>query len=136
MYSGGQQQRRTHIHSVGQSMSRRDSNRSELLSNGEKRGECEVDMVGLEDQQLSDLQEKVLMIKKHSTLIEEDVREQNTFLDEMQTTLLQTTDSLKATTNRLSKLIEDGGGNAPLCYLVMFITFVFLVLYYLAKSSS
>jgi hypothetical protein len=65
---------------------------------------------------------------------ESDVQEQNSFLDEMQSGLQRTADTLKDTTGRLLKLLDGGGGHTPLCYLVAFITFVFLVLYYLARK--
>lgn len=69
-----------------------------------------------------------------SSSSESDVQEQNSFLDEMQSGLQRTADTLKDTTGRLLKLLEGGSGNTPLCYLVAFITFVFLVLYYMARK--
>mmetsp|Transcript_1431 Transcript_1431/g.3842 ORF Transcript_1431/g.3842 Transcript_1431/m.3842 type:complete len:138 (+) Transcript_1431:204-617(+) len=121
----------------------RDNGRAELLGDAAaRRGEdVRVEMadedrgVGINDHQLQVLGEKVATIKNLSSAIHNDVQEQLSFLDEMQLRLGQTTDSLRATTSKLQDLINEGGGNMPLCYLVLFITFIFLVLYYLTKSK-
>jgi hypothetical protein len=49
----------------------------------------------------------------------------------MQSAIQNTTNTLKDTTGRVNKLISESGGS-PICYLILFITFVFLLLYYLA----
>eukprot|EP01137_Pigoraptor_chileana_P035131 Opistho-2@28717 len=84
------------------------------------------------DALVGDLANKVSMLKSLTININDEVREHNKMLDEMQDDFGGVGGLLKGSMNRLSGLMK-AGHNKHMCYLILFVVFVFFVIYYIVR---
>eukprot|EP01134_Creolimax_fragrantissima_P006440 CFRG6440T1 len=83
------------------------------------------------DSLVLDLSNKIGALKSLTTGIGEEVRAQNSFLDEMQDSFAGAGDLLGGAMKKLQQVAAKGGG--LMCYLMLFVLFVMGVMYYLAR---
>eukprot|EP01083_Nonionella_stella_P060301 157533_1 len=91
----------------------------------------------MEDQnneRISELSEQVARLKGLTIDIGNEVREQNSLLDQMQDGFSSTGDMLKGSLKRIGSMLDAGGPKAMML-MVGCIVFVMTVLYWLMKSS-
>ena len=91
----------------------------------------------MEDQnneRISELSEQVARLKGLTIDIGNEVREQNSLLDQMQDGFSSTGDMLKGSLKRIGSMLDAGGPKAMML-MVGCIVFVIIVLYWLMKSS-
>ena len=81
---------------------------------------------------ISELSEQVARLKGLTVDIGNEVREQNSLLDNMGDGFSSVGDMLKGSLNRIGTMLERGGAK-HMCYLVGFVVFVMVFLYWLVK---
>eukprot|EP01114_Cavostelium_apophysatum_P017056 TRINITY_DN4976_c0_g1_i2.p1 TRINITY_DN4976_c0_g1~~TRINITY_DN4976_c0_g1_i2.p1 ORF type:complete len:139 (-),score=24.34 TRINITY_DN4976_c0_g1_i2:16-432(-) len=86
------------------------------------------------DKSLEDLASKVRMIKKVSEDIEIGITEGNRRLDDLDSDMSGVQGLLKNTMGKLNELTRSGGSR-HMCYLILFIVFVFLLVYYIITRT-
>uniref|UniRef100_A0A7S3K229 t-SNARE coiled-coil homology domain-containing protein n=1 Tax=Aureoumbra lagunensis TaxID=44058 RepID=A0A7S3K229_9STRA len=84
------------------------------------------------DDRLVSLQSSVANLKSVTLDIESAVRDHNTMLDDMGKDYSNAGELLKKTMNRLGVMLQSGGSR-HMCYLMVFIIFVFLALWWFVK---
>jgi len=98
-------------------------------------GQSEMLLEQHNDERLSQLSEKVSIIRQVTVDIEAQVKESNKMLSEMEGDMDNVQGLLSNTISKLDKLAKSGGGRHML-YLVLFMLFVFLLLYFLMSRGS
>ncbi|KAL7467783.1 hypothetical protein ACHAXS_008023 [Conticribra weissflogii] len=79
---------------------------------------------------ISELSDQVAMLKGLTIDIGNEVREQNSLLDNMGDGFSNTRDLLAGSLQRIGTMLESGGAK-HMCYLVAFVVFVMVFLYWL-----
>lgn len=79
---------------------------------------------------ISELSESVARLKGLTIDIGNEVREQNSLLDDMGDGFSSTSDLLAGSLRRIGTMLESGGAK-HMCYLVTFVVFVMVFLYWL-----
>ena len=82
------------------------------------------------NERISELSEQVAMLKGLTIDIGNEVREQNSLLDNMQDGFANTQDMLVGSLRRIGTMLESGGAK-HMCYMVAFVVFVMVFLYWL-----
>ena len=83
---------------------------------------------------IDDLSEQVARLKGLTIDIGNEVREQNSLLDQMGEGFSNTGDLLAGSLKKIGTMLESGGAK-HMCYLVGFTVATFVVLYMLMKSA-
>jgi blocked-early-in-transport protein 1 len=65
--------------------------------------------------------------------INAEVRDQNSMLDGMGSSLGQTTDLLTSTIGKIGVMVSSGGSK-HMCYLVLFVVVFFMMLYFMMRK--
>jgi len=86
------------------------------------------------NERISELSEQVARLKSLTIDIGNEVRDQNSLLDQMQDGFSSTGDMLAGSLRRIGTML-DAGGAKHMIYLVGFIVGVIVLLYMLMKSS-
>ncbi|CAH0477726.1 unnamed protein product [Peronospora belbahrii] len=86
------------------------------------------------DEQISHLSLQITQLKQLSGNIHSEVVDQNRFLDGMGKEFDNTEGLLGGTMKRLGVMMEQGGSKHML-YLILFVIMVFLLLYFVIRSS-
>lgn len=81
---------------------------------------------------ISELSDQVARLKGLTVDIGNEVREQNSLLDNMGDGFSSVGDMLKGSLSRIGTMLERGGAK-HMCYLVGFVVFVMVFLYWLVK---
>jgi blocked early in transport 1 len=81
---------------------------------------------------ISQLSERVGLLKQLSIDIRDEAKSQNQFLDGMDTDFSSAQSALKGTMKKLGSMIQTGGGSQT-CFLIGFIFFIFLLVWWLVK---
>ncbi|XP_022096374.1 BET1 homolog [Acanthaster planci] len=103
------------------------------LESGGSRTYADYNAVEDENERLVDsLHDKVSTLKSLSIDIGTEVREQNSFLKQLDDTFDSSGGLLSSTMGRLSKMAR-AGHNCYLCYLLLFSFFVFFVIYFIIR---
>jgi len=97
-------------------------------------GQSEMLLEQHNDERLSQLGEKVAIIRMVTEDIEAQVKESNKMLSEMEGDMDSVQGLLSNTISKLDKLAKSGGGR-HVFYLVLFMLFVFLLLYFLMSRG-
>mmetsp|Transcript_1845 Transcript_1845/g.1756 ORF Transcript_1845/g.1756 Transcript_1845/m.1756 type:complete len:147 (-) Transcript_1845:270-710(-) len=79
---------------------------------------------------IDELSEQVARLKGLTINIGNEVREQNSFLDNMQDGFANTGDLLAGSLRRIGSMLESGGAK-HMCYMVAFVVFVMIFLYWI-----
>jgi blocked-early-in-transport protein 1 len=82
--------------------------------------------------QLGELQSQIADLKALSIDIGDEVAEQNKLLDNMGTSFGSVENMLEETLKKIG-IVLDTGGARHMCYLIVFIVFVFFALYFIMK---
>jgi blocked-early-in-transport protein 1 len=86
------------------------------------------------DDALDELAAKVAMLKGVTTGIHEEVTSQNAFLDNFGGAMGKTSDLLSNVTGQISTMLRSGS-NKHMCYLILFAFFIFMLVYFMIRSS-
>lgn len=87
------------------------------------------------DQKIEELKHTVSNIKNISHDIERGIKESNDLIDTLDTEMGGVQGLLNTAKNKLSKISQQGG-NRHMCYLALFVFFVFVVLYFIITMKS
>jgi blocked early in transport 1 len=82
------------------------------------------------NERMNDLADHVARLKGLTLEIGQEVREQNSLLDQMDSGFSNTRDLLQGSLRRISTLLEQGG-TKHMCYMVLFCVFVISFLWWL-----
>jgi len=106
-------------------------------NNGRNRiNETNITLMEMENnQRWAELGEQVDLLKELSKDINQEVKSQNSMLDEMGKTFGNTTELFKSTINKLGIMLTSGNSN-HMYYLIVFVVFVFLLLYYMMNHRK
>ncbi len=77
----------------------------------------------------------ILSVQELTTDIDQEVDAQNKLLDIMSLNMFDTSGMLAGTMQKINLLMASGGSKY-MCYLVLFIIFVFLAIYFLLKRKG
>lgn len=103
------------------------------LENGRMSGIGDTNANIMEQQnndRISELHESVARLKGLTIDIGNEVREQNSLLDDMGEGFASTSDLLAGSLRRIGTMLESGGAK-HMCYMVTFVVFVMVFLYWL-----
>eukprot|EP01128_Nolandella_sp_AFSM9_P005923 TRINITY_DN2961_c0_g1_i1.p1 TRINITY_DN2961_c0_g1~~TRINITY_DN2961_c0_g1_i1.p1 ORF type:complete len:122 (+),score=18.28 TRINITY_DN2961_c0_g1_i1:47-412(+) len=84
------------------------------------------------DRGINQLADTVSMIKRGVEGISIEIRKGDPLLDDIDEGMVSASDLLKQNMEKITTLISEGS-TKHICYLAMFVVFVFLFLYYLMK---
>eukprot|EP00026_Physarum_polycephalum_P021085 Phypoly_transcript_24111.p1 GENE.Phypoly_transcript_24111~~Phypoly_transcript_24111.p1 ORF type:complete len:137 (+),score=24.36 Phypoly_transcript_24111:118-528(+) len=87
------------------------------------------------EERIEALGEKVHVVKILAGNIGEQVSESNRLLTEMEGDISNVSAMLNTTVTKIKQLAKSGGG-WHMCYMVLFMLFVFMLLYFMMGSSS
>ncbi|KAI3661574.1 hypothetical protein MP638_007062 [Amoeboaphelidium occidentale] len=87
------------------------------------------------DDEVNLLSNQVGTLKSLALQINTEVEDQNRFLGGMSQDFGRTQNALSSTMNRLQKMMKTQNGKYT-CYMIIFIIFVFMVLYFMIKTSK
>lgn len=79
---------------------------------------------------ISELSDQVARLKGLTIDIGNEVKEQNSLLDDMGEGFMSTQDLLSGSLRRIGTMLESGGAK-HMCYMVLFVVFVMVFLYWL-----
>ena len=90
---------------------------------------------GQNNERINELADHVARLKGLTIDIGNEVREQNSLLDNMGDGFESTRDMLAGSLRRIGTMLESGG-TKHMCYMVVFCVVVMLVLYWLMKRGT
>mmetsp|Transcript_2576 Transcript_2576/g.9846 ORF Transcript_2576/g.9846 Transcript_2576/m.9846 type:complete len:129 (-) Transcript_2576:3318-3704(-) len=86
------------------------------------------------DSKLNQMRSAMKDVKHVAITIGDELRRSTKELDEMDDIMNRTTDRVKGVRRRLRRVIEQGGAKY-MCWLILFVVFVFVVLYWMVRRS-
>jgi len=86
------------------------------------------------ERKIEELTKSVKNIKKISEDIESGIQESNQLLDTLDNELFSVQGILKATTKKLDQISKQSGSR-HMCYLFLFVIFVFVLLYFMIRAK-
>jgi len=97
------------------------------------RGQAMEDMMDNQNQRMTEnLSAKVSHLKSLAFDMEVEAKDQNKYLNEMDTDFDSSKGLLSGSVNRLSQMVSAGKGNRKLlCYIILGLVFAFMFLYYI-----
>lgn len=84
---------------------------------------------------IDELSEQVARLKGLTIDIGNEVRQQNSFLDNMQDGFANTGDLLAGSLQRIGHMLESGGAK-HMCYMVAFVVFIMVFLYWVMSYKG
>ena len=87
------------------------------------------------NERIMELSDQVARLKGLTLDINNEVREQNSLLDNMQDGFMNAGDMLQGSLMRISTMLEAGGAK-HMCYMVLFVVFVVVFLYWLMTHKG